>query len=82
MNPVYSWIDSILQWKDLKIVQNSSLLLDPTPNLELFINRPENATLKKNNNGATNICFLNITVLTKCIILKYLIMINLCPYSL
>ena len=47
MNPVYSWIDSILQWKDLKIVQNSSLLLDPTPNLELFINRPENATLKK-----------------------------------
>ena len=47
MNPVYSWIDSILQWKDLKIVQNSSLLLDPTPNLELFINQPENATLKK-----------------------------------
>ena len=47
MNPVYSWIDSILQWKDLKIVQNSSLLLDPTPNLELFINRPENVTLKK-----------------------------------
>ena len=43
-------IDSILQWKDLKIDQNSSVLLNPTSNLELFVNRPEYYSIDKMHN--------------------------------
>ena len=40
---------SIMQWKVLKSVQNSSLLLKPTPNLELLVNQFNNVTLENNN---------------------------------
>ena len=45
---------SIMQWKELKSAQNSSLLLKPTPNLELLVNQFNNA-IPENNNDSENI---------------------------
>ena len=43
-----------MQWKDLGSDHNSWLLLKPPPNLELFVNQSNNATVEKNN-GPKNI---------------------------
>ena len=43
-----------MQWKGQKTAEISSLVLKPTPNLELLVNQINNAT-PENNNGAENI---------------------------
>ena len=43
-----------MQSKGLKSAQNSSLLLKPTPNLQLLVNQSNNAT-PENNNEPENI---------------------------
>ena len=45
---------SLMQWKGQKTAEISSLVLKPTPNLELLVNQINNAT-PENNNGAENI---------------------------
>ena len=57
---------SIMQWKGPKSAQNSSLLLKPTPNLELLVNQLNNAT-PENNNDSENISSSNFMIMTKCI---------------
>ena len=43
-----------MQWKGQKTVETSSLVLKPTPNLELLVNQLNNAT-PENNNDPENI---------------------------
>ena len=45
---------SIMQWKELKSAQNSSLLLKTTPDLELLVN-PFNNVTPENNSDSENI---------------------------
>ena len=54
----------------------SSLSLKPTPNLELLLNQFNNAT-PENNNDLEIFFPLNIMIMMKCIMLKYLTKINL-----
>ena len=75
-------LDCNMQWKGLKSDQNSSLLLKPTPNLEVLVNQFDNATPDNNKDSAYIFSILNIMILTKCIILKYITKLNLCPCSI
>ena len=69
-----------MQWKEPKSAQISSFLLKPKQNLDFLVDQFSNATPENNNDSDFFFFFLlNIMVLTKCIMLKYLTKINLCP---
>ena len=76
-----SFHGSIIPWKEQKTAEISSLLLKPTPNLELLVNHFNNET-PENNHDHENIFLLNIKILMKCIMLEYLTKINICPCSI
>ena len=70
---------SMMQWKGQKTAEISSLVLKPTPNLELLVNQFNNTTPE---NIMTLKIFILLNILMKCIMLKYLTKINLCPCSI
>ena len=73
---------SIMQWKGQKTAEISTMLLKLIANLEFLVNQFNNAT-PENNNDPENTSSLNIMILMfKCIMLKYLTKINLCPCSI
>ena len=73
---------SISQWKDLENDHNKfSLSLKPSSNLELLVNKFNNAT-QKNGNDSEIIVSFKYNELMKCITLKHLIKINHYPYSI
>ena len=70
-----------MQWKGPKSAQNSSLLLKPTPYLELLVNQFNNAT-SKNINDPQNISCSNYYDIDKMHSVKYLTKVNLCLSSI
>ena len=73
---------NIIQLKDQENDHASSLSLRPSSNLELLVNQFNNATPEKIVMTLKKFIHLNIVTLRKCKTLKYLTIINRCPYSL
>ena len=69
-----------MQLKEIETDHNSSLLLKPSPNVELLVNQFNNVT-PENNSDPGNFIRLNIMTSMKCITLQYLRRINHCAYS-